>query len=275
MGFRISPSTAALSVQRHLEVSGRQVEKSLKALASGSRIVQAGDDAAGFAISESLRGQMASLKQAGQNAQNAISLINTAEGGLNEQNNILIRLRELAVQAASDTLGPMEREFANFEYTQLVEEFDRIAKSTRFGNKELLTGTGERFEFQIGAFEGRENIVEFELDQSTTASDVGIDSSEISDQDAARSSLETLDTALSTIAGTRAKFGAMQSRFTYAIDNLSVQHENIAQARSTIVDVNMAEEVSKLTQAQLALSVGSSVMAQAGLDRNVVMNLLR
>ncbi|MCB0362875.1 MAG: flagellin FliC, partial [Bdellovibrionales bacterium] len=152
MSFRIGSSVASLTAQRYLSKNQLQTEKSLRSLASGSRIVQAGDDAAGFAIGESLRGQISGIKQSKFNTESAVAMIQTAEGSLNEQNNILIRMRELSVYAASDTVGEEEREFLDKEYQQLGAEFNRIAQTARFGNKQLLTGTGQKFEFQVGPF---------------------------------------------------------------------------------------------------------------------------
>ncbi|HMN69344.1 MAG TPA: flagellin, partial [Bdellovibrionales bacterium] len=242
--------------------------------ASGSRVVRAGDDAAGFAIAESLRGQLGGTKQAKFNAESATSLVQTAEGGLNEQNNILVRMRELAVYAASDTIGDTEREYLDTEFQQLSQEFDRIAKTTRYGNKQLLTGSGEEFEFQVGAYQGEENVIRFRLDANTTGSDTGISGLEVADQDAAVDTLAELDEAISKISGVRATFGAMQSRFQHAIDALAVQSENLAAARGHIVDVDMAEEVSKLTQAQILQSAGISVIAQANSASARAMQLL-
>lgn len=274
MSFRIGSGVVPAQAARHLTNSQRQIEKSLGALASGSRIVRAGDDAAGFAIAESLRGQVGGTKQAKFNASSAINLVQTAEGGLNEQNNILIRLRELSVYAASDTVDDAEREFLDNEFQQLVSEFDRIAKSTRYGNKSLLTGTGEEFEFQVGAFKGPENVIKFSLDADTTASDVDIEGLSISDQDDALDTLESLDGAIYKVAGTRAEFGALQSRLQHTIDALAVQAENLEAARSNIVDVDMAEEVSKLAQAQIMQEAGTSVIAQANASATRALRLL-
>ena len=266
MPFRITPSTASLAAQRYLDKSQRQAEKSLVALASGSRVVHAGDDAAGYAISESLRGQIAGTKQAKMNAGSAQALIQTAEGGLNEQNNILIRLRELAVYSASDTIGDTEREFLDTEFQQLNAEFDRIAKSTRYGNRQLLSGSGGEFEFQVGPFDGAENRINFKLDADTTASSVGIDGLSVSDQGDARSSLSDIDDALVQVASVRATLGAAQSRFQYAIDNLSVQAENLTGARSQIIDVDVAEESSNLARANILQEAGIAVLSQANSD---------
>lgn len=274
MAFRIASQTVPIAAGRYLSKAQQQIDKSLGALASGSRVVRAGDDAAGFAIAESLRGQLGGTKQAKFNAESAVSLVQTAEGGLNEQNNILVRLRELAVYSASDTIGDEERGFLDTEFQQLVEEFDRIAKSTRYGNKQLLTGSGEQYEFQVGAFQGEENVIRFKLDANTTSSDVGVSGLDIADKSSARGSLGDLDEAMIKIAGTRATFGAMQSRFQHAIDALGVQAENLEAARSHIVDVDMAEEVSKLAQAQILQQAGTSVIAQANASSARALRLL-
>lgn len=275
MPYRIASNIASIATQRYLDKSQRQAEKSLISLSSGSRIVHTGDDAAGFAIAESLRGQIAGTKQAKLNAQNAQAMIQTAEGGLNEQNNILIRLRELAVYAASDTVGDTEREFLDSEYQQLTAEFDRIAKSTRFGNKELLSGSSKDYEFQVGPNAGDENRIEFTLDADTTASSVGISGLGVTDKSDARSAMSDIDSALVQVAGVRAKLGAAQSRFQFAIDNLGVQYENLASARSQIVDVDVAEEVSNLSRAQVLQDVGSAVLSQANSDGPRVLRLIQ
>lgn len=274
LAFRIGSNMVSLQAARYLNKANQQIEKSLGSLASGSRIVRAGDDAAGFAIAEGLRGQIGGLKQAKFNAESATSLVQTAEGGLNEQNNILVRLRELAVYAASDTIGDEERGYLDGEFQQLSQEFDRIAKSTRYGNKQLLTGTNEEFEFQVGPFEGDENVVKFKLEANTTASDVGIDGLDVADQDNAGSALEDIDSAMTQIAGARSGFGAMQSRFQHTIDALGVQADNLTQARGQIVDVDMAEEVSKLAQAQVLQGAGTSVVAQANTSSLRALQLL-
>lgn len=274
MSFKISSSSVPMQAARYLSQAQSQIDRSLTALASGSRVVRAGDDAAGFAIAESLRGQLGGTKQAKFNAESAVSLVQTAEGGLNEQNNILVRLRELAVYAASDTIGDDERKFLDAEFQQLTSEFDRIAKTTRYGNKSLLTGTGEEFNFQVGAFQGAENVIRFKLDADTTASDVGIDGLDVEDQDAALDSLASLDDAILHVAGTRSTFGAMQSRLQHAIGALDVQAENLDAARGHIVDVNVAEESAKLAQAQVQQQAGIAVLAQANMSNARAIHLL-
>jgi flagellin len=263
MSFRISSSTTPMMAARYLQKAQHQLETSFSAISSGSRVSRAVDDAAGFAISENLRGQVGGTRQAKFNADMAQMMVQTAEGGLNEQNNILVRLRELAVYSASDTISDEERKFLQTEYSQLTSEFDRIAKSTRYGSKALLTGSGENFEFQVGAFQGKENVIDFSLDADTTASAVDIDGLDIGRKSAAVSTLKSLDSALSKVAGARSTFGAMQSRLQHASDALSVQAQNLEAARSQMVDVDVAEESSKLAAAQVQQQASIAVVAQA------------
>jgi flagellin len=274
VSFRINSNPVAMMANRQLGIAQRQVDHSLGALSSGSRVVNAGDDAAGFAIAESLRGQLGGIKQARFNSESATGLVQSAEGGLNEQNNILVRLRELAVYAASDTIGDDERGFLNTEFEQLTDEFDRIAKSTRFGSKQLLTGSGEEFEFQVGAFKGPENVIKFQLDANSTSDDMGLSGLSVDRKSAALDTLDTLDKSIIKISGIRSTFGAMQSRLQHTIDNLGVQEENIASARSHIVDTDVAEEVSNLASAQIRQSVSTSVLAQANQSNSRALQLL-
>ncbi|MGE0527821.1 MAG: flagellin FliC, partial [Bdellovibrionales bacterium] len=176
MGLRISTNVASIGAQRVLTKQQTRMEHAQQALASGSRIVKAADDAAGLAISENIRGQLSGIKMARNNAYNAQSLIQVSEGGLNEISNILIRLRELGVQAASDTVSDVERSFLDQEAQQLVQESDRIAKSTRFGNKALLDGTGEELEYHVGPFADEEqNVIRYKISADATTSKLGID----------------------------------------------------------------------------------------------------
>ncbi len=275
MSFRISSNVSALSAQRNLGKAQRATDKALKALASGSRVTDPADDAAGFAISQSLKSQLSGIKQAKFNAEGAISFIQTAEGSLNEQNNILIRLRELSVQSASDTIGDKEREYIEKEFSQLNAEFDRIALSTRYGGKQMLTGTNEEFEFHVGAFKGPENIIKFQLEANTTSEQIGIASLNVLDQDSAKDALDSIDDALFGVMDARSSFGAIQSRFQYAIDTLSAQYENIESARSLIADVDFADEITKLTKNQILQDVGVSVLAQANSNNANALRLIQ
>jgi flagellin len=263
LSLRINSNIASVTAQRFLEKSQRQVDDSFKALASGSRLSTPQNDAAGFAISELLRAQVAGLGQSAQNVKMATAMIQTAEGGLNEQNNILVRMRELAVNAASDTIGDNERGFVNDEFQQLTSEFDRIAKSTSFGSRKLLNGSGEEFSFQVGPYKGDENVIKYKLNANTTSSSVGISGLDISDKGDAQSALDTIDEAVTKVAGVRANLGGVASRFQYANDNLEVQKQNVDEARSLIADVDVAEETSKLARAQVLQESGMAVLAQA------------
>lgn len=274
MGFRISTNVASLAAQRQLEKSESRVSHAIRALSSGERIVKAGDDAAGFAISESLRGQAASLKVAKNNADSAVGLIQVAEGGLNEQNNILIRLRELAVQSASDTVGDEEREFLQTEFDQLLKEFDRIAATTTYGQKKLLVGSNEEFEFHLGTGKEEVNVIRYKLDADTRAAELGIGEISVSDQDDARDSLENVDAALLNIAKARAGFGAIQSRLEIAGNNLDLQHENVLAARSRIADADVAFETAELIQGQVLRDFGVAVLAQANQNPTSALRLL-
>lgn len=274
MGLRIGTNIASISAQRNLARSESEVVRSSRALASGSRIVSPGDDAAGFAIAESLRGQAASLKQAKQNAENAKGLIQVAEGGLNEQNNILVRLRELAVQAASDTLSDTERGFLNTEFQNLTAEFERIAQTTTYGSKQLLAGADKEYEFHLGAGSSKHDIVAYRLDADTRASTLDLDGLSVDYKSYARSSLQYIDRALVQIAKTRSGFGAMQSRLEIAANNLDLQHENIVGARSRIADADVALEVSNMVQAKVLQEFGTAVLAQANQNPARALKLL-
>tara|TARA_B100000749_G_scaffold279661_1_gene273084 strand:- start:66345 stop:67145 length:801 start_codon:yes stop_codon:yes gene_type:complete len=263
-----------MSAQRYLVKAQREGQKSLRALASGSRVEEPGNDAAGFAISESLRAQAAGLKQAKGNAESAIAFIQTAEGTLNEQNNIMMRLRELAVQSASDTIGEEERGYLDQEFQQLSSEFDRIAKSSNYGGKKLLTGENEEFQFHVGTNSGEENVIKFNLDANTTASKVGIDSLNVLDQDDALEAMEAIDEGLHTVLEARSTFGAAQSRFEYTIDNLSNQFQNVEEARSIIADVDVAEETANFARSQILQELSTSVLAQANHSHERALRLL-
>lgn len=275
MGLRIGTNIASIAAQRNLARSEAQTVHAARALASGSRIITPGDDAAGFAIAESLRGQARSLKQAERNAGDAQGLMQVAEGGLSEQNNILVRLRELAVQAASDTVGENEREFLNTEFVNLVAEFDRIAQTTRYGNKQLLVGSEREYEFHLGTGNSEHDKISYTLDTDTRASAVQISKLKVTDKDYALDTLEMVDEAMTKVAKARAGFGAMQSRFEIAANNLAIQHENISAARSRIADADVAKEVSDMVQGQVLQDFGVSVLAQANSNPQRAMKLLQ
>ncbi len=274
MGLRINTNTASLNAQRQLTTNQKRMEHAQAALASGSRIVNASDDAAGLAISENIRGQVVGIKQARNNAYNAQSLIQVSEGGLNEINNIVIRLRELGVQAASDTVSDVERSFLNQEATQLIEESERIAQSTRFGNKQLLNGTGEKLEYHVGPFAGEENIIKYQIEADATVGTLGVDGVDLTSKDGARDTLGAVDTAIEKLGQIRADFGAVQSRLQVTVSNLDIQYENLSAAKSRIRDADIAFESSELASANILQQAAVSVLASANQNGNNALRLL-
>jgi len=263
MGLRISTNVASINAQRQLSKQQVRAEHALQAMGSGNRIVQAADDAAGLAISENIRGQTRGLKVARMNAYNAISLVQVSEGGLNEISNILIRLRELGVQAASDNIGDVERNFLNQEALQLTAEADRIARTTRFGDKILLDGSGEELEYHVGPFAGQENVISYNMKADATGSTLGYDSIQVDTKDSAREALEKVDEALVHIGAMRADFGAVQSRLNTTVSNLDIQYENLSAAKSRISDADVAFESAELASASVLQNASIGVLAQA------------
>lgn len=274
MGLRISTNVASINAQRQLSTQQKRNQHSMQALSSGSRIVNAADDAAGLAISESIRGQTRGMGAAKQNASNAISLVQVSEGGLNEISNIMIRLRELGVQAASDNIGEEERGFIATEAKQLLAESDRIAKTTRFGQRQLLDGSGEELEFQVGAFGDDDNVIRYNMKADATNSALGTSGISMDDKDGARDSLGTVDEALNKIGKMRADFGAVQNRLSATVSNLEIQHENLSAANSRIRDADVAFESAEMASSQVLQTAAVSVLAQANQAPNAALRLI-
>ena len=252
MGLRISTNVSSLTAQRHLRNTRRLLDQSLERLSSGFRINRAGDDAAGLAISEKLRAKVRGLVQAQRNASDGISLIQVAEGGLQEIQNILVRLRELGVQAASDTIGPQERRYLNEEYQSLKEEIDRVANVTEFNGTVLLDGTGGSLDFQVNT--GGLNLlgvdrITFDAFKSDVNSDkLGLEELGVESKVSAQRSLAIIDHAIENVSSIRGELGAIENRLTSSIRNLSISIENLSAARSRIKDVDIASETSNLTK---------------------------
>ncbi|MGE0764573.1 MAG: flagellin [Bdellovibrionales bacterium] len=276
MGLRINTNTASLNAQRNLMGTKLGLDKNLERLSSGYRINRAGDDAAGLAISENLRAQIRGLKQASRNAQDGVSLVQVAEGGLNELSSILIRLRELSVQAASDTIGPVERQFLNVEYDQLVSEIDRIADGTEFNGTQLLSGTGSILDFQVGT-RNDPNIDRLSFDASkadANSAALGVNLTSVADKASAQNALSAIDQAIVSVSAMRADFGAIQNRLQSTISNIAVSVENMSAANSRIRDVDVAEETAELTRNNILLNAGTSVLAQANQTAQTALSLL-
>lgn len=276
MGLRIATNIASQQVQKNLKSVSNNANASLEKLSSGKRITKSADDAAGLAIATNLEAQTKGLRQATRNANDGISLVQTAEGGLNEVSNILVRMRELTVQAASDTVGDNERGFLDQEYQQLVTEVDRISDSTTFNGTQLLNGEGAgTLDFQVGAFAGDQNKISFdssETDASTGS--IGIDGSGVADKGDALSSIASIDAAITQVSGQRANLGAIQSRLGSTVSNLEVQTINQDSARSVIQDVDVAEESAKLAASSVVKQAGISTLAQANALPNNALRLV-
>jgi flagellin len=275
MGLRINTNIASIAAQRVLNKQSDRMAHAQAALSSGTRIVKAADDAAGLAISENIKGQLSGIKMARSNAYNAQSLIQVSEGGLNEVSNILIRLRELGVQGASDTVSDVERGFLDAEAQQLIEESERIARSTKFGNKSLLDGTGGELEYHVGPFSDEdENVIRYKMNADATNSNLGIDGISVSDKGGARSTLEAVDAALVKIGEMRADFGAVQSRLQITNSNLDIQYENLSAAKSRISDADVAYESAEMTSAQILQQASVGVLAQANQNGTAALKLI-
>lgn len=272
--LRVSPVSASLMAQRYLGTTQRSTEKAMKDLASGTRFNTPGADAAGAAIAEQLKGQMRGQRAALNNADNATSFIQVAEGALNEQNNILIRLRELAVQAASDTYSDKEREYLNYEYTQLSEELDRIAKTTTYGSTPLLNGKSKDYEFQVGTSGNSDSIIKYTSDTDTTGSSLGVDGGDVESKSSARGNLKDIDEAMVKVAEARAKYGAVQSRMDSAANNLAVGIENIEAAHSRMADTDVAQAVSDVRRGQILQQYQASVLSSANNTNEVMLRLI-
>ncbi len=265
MGLRIATNIASQSVQKNLKEVSNAGNSELERLSSGKRITKAADDAAGLAISTNLEAQTKGLRQATRNANDGISLVQTAEGGLNETTNILVRLRELTIQAASDTVGDQERGFLDKEYQQLMKEVDRISESTTFNGSQLLNGKGKgTMDFQVGAFAGEQNKITFDSGETdSSAENIGIGGSTISNKDDALGSISVIDNAIEKVSGQRANLGSIQSRLASTVKNLEVQTINQDNARSVIQDVDVAEASAKLASNSVVKSAAISTLSQA------------
>lgn len=276
MGMRISTNVAALNAQKNLYMTNINANKSMARLASGFRINQAADDAAGLAISENLKGQIRGLRQANRNANDGISLVQIAEGSLNEVSNMLIRLRELGVQAASDTIGDTERQFLDTEYQQLKSEIQRVTESTQYNGYDLLNGTGGVLDIQVGVnndpFKDRISFNAGAANSSLEA--LGIVAESLSTKEGAQQSLSALDIAMTSVNSIRANFGAMQNRLQSTSNNLLIYDENMSAANSRIRDTDVAAETSEMIRNNILMQAGVSILGQANQQSQLALKLL-
>ncbi len=276
MGLRINTNVQSLAAQRNLGINNSAQKASLEKLASGTRISKAADDAAGLAISEKMRANIRSVRQDVRNAQDGMSMIQTSEGAMNEVGNILVRMRELSIQGASDTIGDVERGFINKEVEQLRQEVDRIALSTEYNGRKLVSGEGEVAQIQVGVNNSPEHD-RFYYDSAKTdvrTSRLGIEGINTSTRDESQNNLSKIDNAINVLSGNRAEMGALQNRLQSTINNLNIYDENMSAARSRIYDVDMASETAELTKTNILTQAGTSVLSQANSNNMIALKLL-
>ncbi|MBC7532011.1 MAG: flagellin FliC [Oligoflexus sp.] len=293
MGLRIRTNVASLVAQRRMGQTTAAMAENMEKMSSGLRINKSADDAAGLAISETLTGKIRSLDQAKRNANDGVSLIQVAEGGMNEISNILMRMRELATQSSSDTIGNLERSYSNKEYTEMVKEIDRISSTAEFNGMQLLGGAEannglEKLSIHVGAGDGSvENTDTIEIDIGTLKLNAGevlgleggaaIGPEEAGgdfDRQEAANKLGIIDNAIKKIAGNRATLGAKQSRLNSTINNLGVQVENMSTSRSRIRDVDFAAVTAEFTQNRILAQAGSAVLSQASAVPELALKLI-
>lgn len=271
----LSNTATALSAKRNLDDANADLGKSLERLSSGKRINHAGDDAAGLTISDTLEARRRSVSQAHRNTLDAVSLAQVAEGGMNEVSNIILRMRELAIQSASDTVGDRERELLQVEVTELRNELSRLAESTKYLGTNLLNGQGRDFIFQIGPDNNENNRLSYSASQiDLRPSTLGVDAVDLSDRDDAQSAIETLDDALQRLGRPRAQLGAVQERMHSISRQLSSEEETLTSAKSRILDADMAQEASEAVRNEVRVKAATAVIAQANALPGLALRLL-
>ncbi|MBP1925703.1 flagellin [Sedimentibacter acidaminivorans] len=276
----INHNLGAMNANRMMNINTNNSNKSMEKLSSGMRINRAGDDAAGLAISEKMRGQIRGLDQASANAQDGISMIQTAEGALNETHSILQRMRELAVQASSDTNTSDDRNEIQKENAELIKEIDRIATQTQFNTQNLLDKTGGTsgvFTLQIGANTTQSiNVTFAKMDAGASGLGVsGVDLGSGTAASGATAAIATIDAAIKLVSDERATMGANQNRLEHTINNLGTSSENLSAAESRIRDVDMAKEMSTFSKNNILSQAAQAMLAQANQQPQQVLQLLR
>ncbi len=274
MALVVNTNIASLSAQRNLSVNNAQLSRSVERLSSGLRITRAADDAAGLGVSETLRAHIRSINQANRNANDGISLTQIADGAASSIGSLLARMRELATQAASGTVGATERSYLDQEFVALRSEIDRIAAVTEFNGQALLSGASNSFSVFVGFKSGSNASLTLDLDDLDVAA-VGLTGASVSTAAAAQAVLATIDGAISTVATARAEYGSIQSRFEVAIQNLQITSENFSAAESRIRDADIAYETSVFTKNQILTQSGIAVLAQANALPQQALALLR
>tara|TARA_B100001971_G_C18268008_1_gene596129 strand:- start:61941 stop:62774 length:834 start_codon:yes stop_codon:yes gene_type:complete len=276
MGFRINTNVSSIAAQRSLSKNNRESQDTLSKLSSGTRITKASDDAAGLAISEKLKAQIRSNSQANRNANDGISMVQTAEGGLDEVSSILTRLRELSIQSASDTVGDTERGFTDMEYQNLKQEVERISQVTEFNGIKLLSGEGGQLDFQIGVNndEFQDRISYDTSKQNAKLDSLGLSDITVANKEGAQGALETIDAAIEKVSGQRASLGAIQNRLISTSNNLQITNENLSAANSRIRDVDYAQASAANARNNILNQAGTSVLAQANAQGQNALRLI-
>lgn len=276
MGLRISTNLAAIQARRQLFSSGIGLDAAMAQLASGDRINKAADDAAGLSVSEGIRSTIRSIRQANRNANDGVSMVQVAEGGLNEIANLVIRLRELGIQASSDTVGDVERGFIQKEVIQLKQEIDRISLVTRWGDAHLLDGKSGVFEFQVGVFnDDFEDRIAFDSEENNAQlSSLKLDEIDFSEKKSAQSALELLDGALDRVNEMRSNIGAIDTRLHHSISNMLIYEENMSAAKMRIRDTDFAYASSELVRSQILQQAAIATLAQANDNGNMALKLI-
>lgn len=276
MGLRINTNISSIAAQRALKVTTRESENTSAQLSSGQRITKAADDAAGLAISEKLKSYMRSSAQANRNANDGISMIQVAEGSFNEISSMLTRLRELAIQSASDTVGDNERKFSNMEYQNLLQEIQRISEVTEFNGKKLLDGSGDKYDFQIGIMNNDfQDRISFDAKKTNgTLESLGIEGMTVETKETAQGSLQMIDKAILKVSENRANLGALQNRLVSTSTNLEVMEENLSAANSRIRDLDYAQGSAKNAKNQILAASGTAILAQANASGQGALKLI-
>ena len=274
----INTNIGSLNVQRSLTFRGRLLNNSIERLSSGLKINSASDDAAGIAVSENLTAQTKGFKQALENANDAVSILSTAEGSYNTISDILVRMRELAVQSANDSLGTVERGYLNTEFTQLIGEITRVSDVSEYNGIKLLDGTGGdgagNFVFQVGTRNTANDRIGITLGDVDAAS-LGVNASTVDTLVNSQNSIDAIDTALTSLATSRATIGSTVNQLTASVDNLSVTIENLSAANSQIKDADLAAESADFTRNQVLMQAGTSMLSQANSIPQLALSLLQ
>ncbi len=275
MPMYIQTNVASLQAQTNLNASRLGLQKSFERLSSGYRINTAADDAAGMAVSENMRAHIRSLSVAERNSNNAISMTQTAEGGLGEISNMLIRMRELSVQAANGDLTANERSYIDVEFQDLVAEIDRIANVTEFNGQELLGGPVTTIDFQVGIFTTADDTISVDFGGVDTVG-LGVSGQNVlgADGTAAQAAMNAIDVAIDAVSSRRADFGAAMNRFQTTISNLQTSRNNLEAANSVIRDVDVAHESAMMAKGNVLQQAGTAILAQANQSPQLAMQLL-